>query len=704
VLKLIPFLIVLIAVAGCASSEKSSASKRVGPAAAKPAPEAKAEKVTTKAPQKSAYVPQGSTNVHVDTLISPKVSSTYDVEIKEILRLAGADNWEEAEIKAEALHKRDPNDASVRRAVEWVRKEKQARRDEALEHRIRAIDSSRSVFNPTLPGLLLENKNRGLPPRHDVRRAVGEIQGTPYVPDTFNRIRYEKGFLFDLETPEGRMKKVLEKQISVHLDNVSLESIIFNIGQAEGINFVADKSLPAFKQTLSVNLDKVKLAEFLRYVSRNLEVQFQVGDDLIWIVDAKDPKRVLEETRFYRLRKAFILPAQFGPTEVNRVTTTAPNVTTVVENQKLERFVNDNASTNPAVAQAFKEFFKGSKYMIDYERNLIVATGTPEQLEVAEQIIEEFDRPIQQVLIEARFITVTEAAFLQLGTSWETDRGKLSVGRVPTDFTGLAGDTGGAGLGFQKSFVAFTNVFDQGELTATLTALEQSGESQTLSAPRLTVINNLPARISDGKIQHYYEEYQVKQTILERRSTSTLVPSGKPAKITSGVSLDVLASVGNDGQTILLGLHPEVNQEVKLVTFATVSDFDDTGKVVSSFDIRLPESRTQSLSTRMAVKSGQTVVMGGVLEREQTTFVDSVPILSRIPIIGAAFRKRTELDRPRYLLIFVTASLLSDSGEFVVYEDAEARFFFIPVWLSVTAGQKIDCGGCRQSFHKNSSG
>jgi type IV pilus assembly protein PilQ len=163
----------------------------------------------------------------------------------------------------------------------------------------------------------------------------------------------------------------------------------------------------------------------------------------------------------------------------------------------------------------------------------------------------------------------------------------------------------------------------------------------------------------------------VKQTILERRTSSSLVPQGKPAKLTSGVSLDVLASISGDGQNVLLALHPEVNQDVRLVPFATLTDVDDSGKVVSTFDIKLPESRTQSLATRVIVKSGETVVMGGVLEREQRTFVEAVPVLGRLPIIGAAFRKRTEIDRPRYLLIFVTATLISESGEFIIHEDAE---------------------------------
>jgi type IV pilus assembly protein PilQ len=462
------------------------------------------------------------------------------------------------------------------------------------------------------------------------------------------------------------MAQGLEKEVSVHLDNVTLEAIIFNIGQAVGVNFVADKSLPAFKQTLSINLEKVKLSEFLRYVSRNFDVQFQVGADLVWIVDSKDPKKVLEETRFYRLRKGFVLPAQFGASEVTSVKAMSPDnkVTAITETQKIDKFVNDNAPINPSLESAIKQFFGGSKYMIDYERNLIVAQGTAEQLQVIETIIEEFDKPVQQVLIEARFVTVSQAAFMQLGATWETGRDILTSGRVPRDFTDLGTDVG---LGLTYTF---TNVFGDPKLTATLTALEQSGESQTLSAPRITLINNLPARISDGKVQYYYEEYQVKTTILERRSSSSLVPSGKPVKLTSGVSLDVLASVGGDGKSILLALKPEVNQDVRLVTFATVTDVDDTGKVVSTFDIKLPESRTQEIATRVVVKSGETVVMGGVLEREQRTFVESVPILGSIPIIGAAFRKRTEVDRPRYLLIFVTATLLADSGEFIVYDDA----------------------------------
>jgi type II secretory pathway component GspD/PulD (secretin) len=203
-------------------------------------------------------------------------------------------------------------------------------------------------------------------------------------------------------------------------------------------------------------------------------------------------------------------------------------------------------------------------------------------------------------------------------------------------------------------------------LSATLTAIDQSGESETLSAPRLTLINNLPATIQDGTIQYYYEEYQVKQEQTQYASASTVLPQGKPTSLVSGVMLNVLASIGNDGKSVMLALKPEVTEDVQMVTFATISDHDAAGNVTSTFDIKLPQVRKQSLSTRLTIKSGQTIALGGVLSRKQTTFVEAVPVLGKLPLIGAAFRRRIEQDSPRYLLIFVTATILSESGEFVV--------------------------------------
>ena len=620
----------------------------------------------------------------------PEFSQTYDRQIKEVLDLANQNHWEDAEAKSKALLAQDPKNPILIRVNSWVQEQAQQRRAQALENEIRSIDAKNSAFNPTVKSLLTEQKDRGLEPRKDVRDAVERIENAPYIPENYGKTIREQGPLFDFESAKGRMSKVLDKEVTIHLDNVPLETILVNLSQSAGVNIVADKSLAALKQLLSANLDKVKLGEFLRYIGRNYDLQFQVGDELVWVVDAKDPKKLMEETRFYRLRKGFVLPAQLGSEEAIHQEVTANNVKTVTETQKFKKFVNDEAPTSPSLEKAIKELWTGTKYLIDYERNLVVARGTPEQLDVMERIIKEFDQPIQQVLIEARFITISKPAFLQLGVLWEADRQGASVNAqgttVPQDFTGLvngqnfpnivsaggaaiAGANPAVGIGIQN---AFTKVFDANNLTATISALEQSGESQTLSAPRLTVLNNRPATISDGLVQYYYEEYTVAQTVQQYYTAASWVPSGKPTKITAGAVLNVLASISGDGKSILLALNPVVNTDVQLVKYATLSQYGVGTNVQSTFDIKLPQYRTEEIATRVAVKSGQTVVMGGVLERERSTYVESVPVLGDIPLIGALFRRRTEVDTPRYLLIFVTASIVRDTGEFLVYEDEHA--------------------------------
>ncbi len=601
-----------------------------------------------------------------EKLAGPPVafSPNYDRELREIIGLAQRNQWGEAEARASALYALDPRDPSVMRVYNWVRTEGPKRREKELEDQIRDISSRNTRFEPTVGSLLTEPPSRGLPPRSELRNTIDQIKAAPYIPESYGRTIEMRGTLEDFRSQQGRMAALLDREVAVHVDDVTLENIIFQIGQAEGINFVADRSLPAFQQKLTVNMQRARLGDFLQYAARNLGIQFQVGDGLIWITDAKDVGKAMEMTRFYKLREGFLLPAQFGISDTTKTTVTANNVTTETEVQKFDHFVRDGAAQTPSIEAVVRKFFRGSKFQIDHERNLVVARGTEEQLALLERIIQEFDRPVQQVLIEARFITVSESKFLQLGMIWESGRNPLAVGRSPTDYTGLA--EGSVGLGLEESWYG---ILDRETLSATLTALDQGGESETLSAPRVTLINNLPATISDGKIQYYYEEYTVTQTILEERTSTSLVPKGKPTKLNSGVTLDVVASIGGDGHSVLLALRPRVTQDVNLVTFATITDKDSSGNVVNTFDIKLPEYREQSLATRVAVRSGQTVVMGGVSQREQLSYIEAVPVLSRIPLIGAAFRRRTEVDRPRYLLVFVTATLLSEKGEFMVTAD-----------------------------------
>ena len=610
--------------------------------------------------------------------LSDKVqySAAYDRELDSIFRLSEKGKWEEAEAEVGLLLQKHPEDATLKRISAWVTTQKTLLREQAIEDRIRTINAKQTGMTPSIRDIWEDNKSRGLPPRKDIRDVLEMIEAEPYVPETFGNQVTKRGLLFDAQSERGRMTGLLENTVSIQSEEQSVKEILFGIGEKEGINFIADQGLGPLEQKLTLNLDRVKLGELLGYISRNTGVQFQVGEDLIWVIDGKASKELIEQTRFYRLRHGFMMPAQFGPEETTLVTVKPEKgPTTITETAKYEMFVNDSIMKKPSIEEAIEKFFKGSDHMIDYERNLIVATGTPEQFEVLERIIEEFDRPIQQVLIEARFITISEAAFLDFGFRWASS----IAGSPSLDQTGI----GGGALGSEEGLltrITFQNVFKESsilsnaDLSAALTALEQSGESRLLSAPRLTLLNNRPGSISDGEVNYYFEQFTVEETITSIGNSNSfslsgrMVPTGKPSKITAGVSLEVVASIGGDGQSILLALHPVVNQNVRYVSLKGQT-IEEVTKDKDRFEIFLPQWRTQELATRVVVGSGQSIMMGGVLEREQRTIVESVPILGNLPGIGALFRKRSTIDKPRYLLIFVTATLLDEDGSFVTYEN-----------------------------------
>jgi type II secretory pathway component GspD/PulD (secretin) len=111
--------------------------------------------------------------------------------------------------------------------------------------------------------------------------------------------------------------------------------------------------------------------------------------------------------------------------------------------------------------------------------------------------------------------------------------------------------------------------------------------------------------------------------------------------------------VGADRKTINLSLIPEVSE-------ATADAFVYTG------DVKLPKFTSRNLSTTVVANSGDTVVLGGMIKESRTKTVTKVPFLGDIPLLGAFFKKDADSIQRKNLLIFVTAKILSPSGEEII--------------------------------------
>jgi type II secretory pathway component GspD/PulD (secretin) len=115
----------------------------------------------------------------------------------------------------------------------------------------------------------------------------------------------------------------------------------------------------------------------------------------------------------------------------------------------------------------------------------------------------------------------------------------------------------------------------------------------------------------------------------------------------------VIPSVGADKKTINLSLIPEVSE-------ATADAFSYTG------DVKLPKFTSRNLATTIVVNSGDTVVLGGLIKESRTKTLTKVPFFSELPFLGAFFKKEADRVQRKNLLIFVTARVISASGEEIV--------------------------------------
>jgi type IV pilus assembly protein PilQ len=487
------------------------------------------------------------------------------------------------------------------------------------------------------------------------------------VPETYGlklRVEGEEGPLLTESSP---MEKVLDLPVTLHFTNLPLPALVSAIGAAANVNVIVDSSMEgdAASKTLAIDADDVPLSEILDYVSRNLGVAFYAGQNIIWATrQTAQPELVPMETRIYRLRKGLALD-QEGINAENNIM------------KAIDMFVPMGGGD-------------GSAVLLDQETHTLIVKNTREKLRKVEQIVDELDRTPPQVLIEARFISADVNDLRELGIDWEigsipvTKRAVLADGkRVEKTRTQLGG---GEVVNFQDfpNQNEGLNLTYQGVLTApkfeaVLHALESSQKTKTLSVPRITAVNNSPASIHVGETFLYWTEFEpITVQSYEDESgrihtEDRMAPVGSPQEKPLGITLDVTPTVGHDLKTITLSLHPRIDQfvryEEQMVAATSQGAWNDGRAATPTNDfalLRLPIFREQKMETKVIVQSGETVVLGGLITTVEGTKVDKIPILGSLPIVGHLFRHESKDDLSQNLLVFVTATIISQRGEHLV--------------------------------------
>ena len=337
---------------------------------------------------------------------------------------------------------------------------------------------------------------------------------------------------------------------------------------------------------------------------------------------------------------------------------------------------------------------EGADFLFNDKVHALVVKNTRENLELVENLIEAMDvRPLQ-ILIEARFVTTIVSDLRELGVDWlfqkphngGTDSGAIAsltalqqsattaeevlsiqnqinqLKAVKFNQDAFAGTVGsGGGNAIYQFLLGNTG------LQATLHALETSGKSRTIVVPRVTTLNNREARFRVGEDVSYFEEVDTNIMTSGGYNSSNSRDNvtydyDRPTIVETGYSLIVTPSVGADLSTINLVLRPEISsvkewKKYKLSSLGNAQNPEDEPA------IEIPILSRQYIETEAVVRSGETVVLGGLADNTKTEDLSGVPWVSKLPLIGRLFGSENKNEATKNILIFVTATLISDVGE-----------------------------------------
>ncbi|WP_324832207.1 type II secretion system secretin GspD [Pseudomonas saxonica] len=317
------------------------------------------------------------------------------------------------------------------------------------------------------------------------------------------------------------------------------------------------------------------------------------------------------------------------------------------EDDSESEVVDDNAGgmegtrieTASSEAGASQRLDNSTRITAQVSSNQLLIRTRPAQWAEIEAAVKRLDNTPMQVQIETRILEVNLSGELDLGVQWYL--GRLAGNSASTTVANASGSQGalgggGAGLGATDSlFYSFVS----SNLQVALHALETNGRTQVLSAPSLVVMNNQQAQIQVG------DNIPISQTTVNTNVSDTTLSSVE--YVQTGVILDVMPRINPGGLVYM-----DIKQQVSDANTSTTSDNNGN-----------PRISTRSVSTQVAVQSGQTVLLGGLIKQDNSDTASTVPYLGRIPGLRWLFGTTSKSKKRTELIVLITPRVVTSNSQ-----------------------------------------
>ena len=309
----------------------------------------------------------------------------------------------------------------------------------------------------------------------------------------------------------------------------------------------------------------------------------------------------------------------------------------------------------------YKTLFAGT-VIVNREAGIINVRATNKQHEKIQEFLDKVMGSVRrQVLIEATIVEVRLNDSYQAGIDWARlagSRGGFSFGQqlgpqaTVSSTTGIATGANGFGVksagGFVAAYVNPTSIF--GNIAASINLLEQFGKTAVLSSPKLMVLNNQTAvlKVVDNLV---YFTVTTTPAVLGSSGnvTSPPISTSTAHTVPVGVVMTVTPQINNIGN-VNINVRPTVSRKV-----------DDAKDPVNENNL-IPVIQVREMESMLQIASGNTAVLGGLMQDEAINNTDKVPGVSKVPVVGKVFTGKNDASRKTELVIFLRPTVITNAS------------------------------------------
>lgn len=444
----------------------------------------------------------------------------------------------------------------------------------------------------------------------------------------------------------------VDGEISLSLRDVTVEEVLDTVGQAYGYGYERTRTgflvLPAGLRTRVFQLDYLNLHR--RGSSDTRVSSGQISDQVANGVGGANGGT------------GGLGNATGGPTVLGGQSRGAITGSRVQTESDADLWVEIVTSVQAIVGEA-----KGREVVSSPHAGLLVVRAFPEELDRVARYLRSAELSLNRVVIlEAKILEVTLNDGFQSGINWaklssiEGADGVIGqTGGGSVHDTGVSDSAGGepdlgpplsdlfAGTASSAFGGVFSLAIQADKFSAFVELLESQGKVRTLSNPRISTVNNQKAVIKVGSDEFFVTN--VSTTVVTGTAT-TSTPNVTLTPFFSGIALDVTPQI-SDGGDVILHVHPAVTEVEDQTKNFTIADQEQ--------ELPLAFSTIRESDSIVRAKSGQVVVIGGLIQNDARDARYGVPWLSRIPFLGRIF-SHSKLSNSRTELVILLRPIVVD--------------------------------------------